>query len=602
MEIQSNIAASSLFDGLSQPQAQGTGTKDDLFSKMMDRMLSDSIARKRDQADAAAKDAAKDAAREARDARAEAQRKAPIRAERPRLDAPPPPRQPERPEPQTAARAETTPPAREAAKDAAPAKADEPARKTTAARTDKPAAKDTAKIAKDTAAPDKAAGTATDAATGGTDGASEADGTDVLADGNQTTGDRDIGDQTTVVDVTVTVTETVVEVVTPTASDTLLASLQLTGVATQGPAPEAATAATPTVDGDDAVGAVAQPQADPAAQLAAQLAQARQAATQGAGQAANKAMDGTTGQAADGKAATDAAPTGDGLPPAELASDAGQSVEALPTDEDAALPASFADMIAAAKAKMGEKGGARQPGTESGSQNNGQPQPQPNIAQAQAPTPAAPVLESLKSTADSQAVGALAAAAPAAIADSGAAQQTGGSHAHAALAAMEAPRAAASVDPAQAAAVLRPSRGTAGPPMGVPDQVAVHIKKNVASDVDQFTINLHPAELGRIDIKLDIGADGRVNAMVAVEKAQTLELLQRDSRGLERALQDAGLQADSNSLNFSLRGEGNPFQGNAKGGSGKRGRGFGGGDEEVAEAGTAAYTVTVGNGRLDIHA
>ena len=154
-------------------------------------------------------------------------------------------------------------------------------------------------------------------------------------------------------------------------------------------------------------------------------------------------------------------------------------------------------------------------------------------------------------------------------------------------------------------ATLRPSRG-AGMPMGVQDQIAVHIKKNVGNEVDQFTINLHPAELGRIDIKLDIGADGRVNAMVAVEKAQTLELLQRDSRSLERALQDAGLQTDSNSLNFSLRGEGNPFAGDGRGdgkggGSGRRGRGFGGGGDDDGTD-SAVYTATLGNGRVDIRA
>lgn len=44
--------------------------------------------------------------------------------------------------------------------------------------------------------------------------------------------------------------------------------------------------------------------------------------------------------------------------------------------------------------------------------------------------------------------------------------------------------------------------------------------------------------------------------MVTVERPETLELLQRDARGLERALQDAGLRTDSGSLNFNLRGDG----------------------------------------------
>jgi len=608
MEIQSNTAAS-LFDGLNQSQTQGTGAKDDAFSKMMERLLSDTAARKRDQADAdaaksaaersaAAKDAAREA-REAREAKADAQRKTPVRAERPRLDTAPPLREPEQPKP--AAKTDA-PPVRDTAKDTvkdkAPAKTDEPARKTAAAKTDKPAGKDAAKdvtrATGDTAeacAPDADAeiaaladdGSVDESGTGGSD--------------EQTKDEAQAEGEATVIDLTLTVTETTVQVVTPN-SDTLLASLAMTAAA-QTAAPGVAEPVRPT-DTTAAGAASAQPAADPAAQLAAQLAQAQQAATQAAGPAAGQTAD---GRPADGKPAKGAVATpADGAVPADTTAEAGKSAEALPTDDEAAVPTSFADLIAAAKTKVGEKGGAKQHGAESGGRNDGQPQPQAQAVPAQtSPTPG-PALESLKSAADGQAIGALAAAGP--TTETAATAQTSGSHTHAALAAMEAPRAPAGVDATQtASAMMRPSRGTAGMPLGVPDQVAVHIKKNVASDVDQFTINLHPAELGRIDIKLDIGADGRVSAMVAVEKAQTLELLQKDSRGLERALQDAGLQADSNSLNFSLRGEGNPFQGENKGGgSGKRGRGAGGGGTEVDPADGAAYTVTLGNGRLDIHA
>ena len=41
--------------------------------------------------------------------------------------------------------------------------------------------------------------------------------------------------------------------------------------------------------------------------------------------------------------------------------------------------------------------------------------------------------------------------------------------------------------------------------------------------------------------------------MVTADRQETLDLLQRDSRGLERALQEAGLDADSDNLSFSLR-------------------------------------------------
>ena len=43
--------------------------------------------------------------------------------------------------------------------------------------------------------------------------------------------------------------------------------------------------------------------------------------------------------------------------------------------------------------------------------------------------------------------------------------------------------------------------------------------------------------------------------IVSIERPETFELLQRDARGLEKALQDAGLKTDSGSLSFNLKGE-----------------------------------------------
>jgi hypothetical protein len=338
---------------------------------------------------------------------------------------------------------------------------------------------------------------------------------------------------------------------------------------------------------------------DPAAQLA--QAQAAAAGATAGGQAA-------TGTDAAAKAAgKGAAVDGDAAKTTD-ASQADAGAEALPSDEDVALPDRFADLLAAAKAKTGE---ARQNGKHAGSEGSGRNDAQPQTqAMPQQPVPpampAAPVAEAVTAAATGTAATTLEGIDATGAAGGASGAATASPHTHPALAAMEGVHGGIpGLDQPQATATLRPSRG-AGMPMGVHDQIAVHIKKNVGDEVDQFTINLHPAELGRIDIKLDIGADGRVNAMVAVEKAQTLELLQRDSRSLERALQDAGLQTDSNSLNFSLRGEGNPFAGDGRGdgkngGSGRRGRGFGGGGDDDGTD-SAVYTATLGNGRVDIRA
>ncbi|MDH3700686.1 MAG: flagellar hook-length control protein FliK [Alphaproteobacteria bacterium] len=99
------------------------------------------------------------------------------------------------------------------------------------------------------------------------------------------------------------------------------------------------------------------------------------------------------------------------------------------------------------------------------------------------------------------------------------------------------------------------------PPRLVTNQVSVQIQKAVGQGVDQIRIQLKPADLGRVDVKLNVAPDGRVNVAVSVENPDTLELLQRDARALQNALQDAGLRTDSDSLQFTLKGHGRDFSG-----------------------------------------
>jgi len=92
------------------------------------------------------------------------------------------------------------------------------------------------------------------------------------------------------------------------------------------------------------------------------------------------------------------------------------------------------------------------------------------------------------------------------------------------------------------------------------DDVAVQISKAAADGLDKISIQLKPESLGRIDVQLQVAHDGRVNATIAVHRQDTLDLLQRDARSLERALQDAGLRTDAGSLNFNLSGQGRENQ------------------------------------------
>jgi len=101
-------------------------------------------------------------------------------------------------------------------------------------------------------------------------------------------------------------------------------------------------------------------------------------------------------------------------------------------------------------------------------------------------------------------------------------------------------------------------------------QLAFELVRQVSDGNTRFQIRLDPAELGKIDVRLDIDASGQINARLTVEKAETLDLMQRDQRGLEKALQQAGLDGAKTNLEFSLKQ--NPFSGGQQGqnGSGRQ--------------------------------
>lgn len=92
----------------------------------------------------------------------------------------------------------------------------------------------------------------------------------------------------------------------------------------------------------------------------------------------------------------------------------------------------------------------------------------------------------------------------------------------------------------------------AKPPLPV-EQVALQIKKAISAGIDKINIKLNPAHLGKVEVRMEIARDGQLSATVLADRPETLELLQRDIRGLERALQDGGLKTDSQSFNFSLK-------------------------------------------------
>ncbi len=139
----------------------------------------------------------------------------------------------------------------------------------------------------------------------------------------------------------------------------------------------------------------------------------------------------------------------------------------------------------------------------------------------------------------------------------------------------------------------------------VTGQLAIHLAQAIQKGVSRFSVRLHPAELGRVDVRMDVTHDGRVTAIVFAERQETLDLLKKDSGHLERSLQDSGLKADSNSLSFSLRDHAERHaRFEADGGSGPALEGGNTGDDIAQHENTALAAAQIaanaGAGRLNI--
>ncbi|MCP4395198.1 MAG: hypothetical protein GY804_13165 [Alphaproteobacteria bacterium] len=89
----------------------------------------------------------------------------------------------------------------------------------------------------------------------------------------------------------------------------------------------------------------------------------------------------------------------------------------------------------------------------------------------------------------------------------------------------------------------------------VVEQVKVNITKAFGSGNDKIQIQLHPEDMGRVDVALEIDGDGKLKAIVTASEKSTHEMLQRDASSLGQALKDAGLKADTDSLQFQYKGD-----------------------------------------------
>lgn len=95
--------------------------------------------------------------------------------------------------------------------------------------------------------------------------------------------------------------------------------------------------------------------------------------------------------------------------------------------------------------------------------------------------------------------------------------------------------------------------------------LAADIALRAAGGNSRFEIRLDPAELGRIDVRLDVDKHGNVTSHLTVERPATLDMLRRDAPQLQQALEDAGLKTGDSGLQFSLRDQSSSGQNNDNG-------------------------------------
>ncbi|MEA2941929.1 MAG: flagellar hook-length control protein FliK [Bradyrhizobium sp.] len=110
---------------------------------------------------------------------------------------------------------------------------------------------------------------------------------------------------------------------------------------------------------------------------------------------------------------------------------------------------------------------------------------------------------------------------------------------------------------AQSAATLAtatPLTVTAATAAAVPlNGLALQIAVSAQSGNSRFEIRLDPAELGRIDVRIDVDRHGQLTSHLTVEKPETLAMLRQDAPQLQRALDNAGFKTGDGGLQFSLR-------------------------------------------------
>lgn len=103
----------------------------------------------------------------------------------------------------------------------------------------------------------------------------------------------------------------------------------------------------------------------------------------------------------------------------------------------------------------------------------------------------------------------------------------------------------------------------AGQPHPATKMLAARITRMAQQgETQRLTLKLEPPEMGRVEVRMEFTENKGVKTHMLIEKQETFLMLQRDAHILERALQQAGLDADGQSLSFELAAENHDFNDN----------------------------------------
>jgi flagellar hook-length control protein FliK len=145
------------------------------------------------------------------------------------------------------------------------------------------------------------------------------------------------------------------------------------------------------------------------------------------------------------------------------------------------------------------------------------------------------------------------------------------------------------------AAAIQPDMPATSPNTSAGEQVAVHVAAALQDGSRTITVELHPAELGRVEIRLSFES-GSLNVQMTVDRQSTFEAFSRDRGGLEQQLGQAGVDLGSGGLDLRLGQQSDQSESNTSGGGAPAPRAA----APTPAPSTTPTTTWVGNGLIDI--